>query len=319
MIGRGARLGLPVACAALLAAVALAAGSEDARSEGPFFRKALKEWRDRRVASLKSEDGWLTLVGLHWLEPGENPFGSDPSNRIVLPEGKAPARAGSFVLEGSKVRVRLLPASPITIDGRRAAEGEVRTDESGDPDVFRLGTVSFHVIRRGDRFAVRVKDSRSPVRTGFSGLDFFPPDASYRVQARFTPYDPPKAVDVPNVLGGVEVQTCPGIVRFELEGKEWTLEPLSESGGRGELFFIFKDATSGRETYAAGRFLYADPPSLGRVVLDFNRAFNPPCAFTPYATCPLPPKQNWLPIRIEAGEKAYTSSAGHGEPARGGK
>ena len=319
MIGRRARLGAAVVCAAILAAAALAGGSESGRLEGPFFRKSLKEWRDRRAASLRSEDGWLTLVGLHWLEPGETSFGSDPSNRIVLPEGKAPARAGSFVLEGSRVFARILAEGQITVEGKRAAGGEVRTDEEGDPDVFRLGTVSFHVIRRGDRFAVRVKDSKSPVRTGFSGLGYFPPDIAYRVTARFVPYDPPKSIEIPNVLGGVETQTCPGIVRFELEGKEWTLEPLQESGGRGELFFLFKDATSGKETYGGGRFLYAERPSGSRVVLDFNRAFNPPCAFTPFATCPLPPKQNWLPIRIEAGEKAYASSPGHGEPSQGRK
>lgn len=296
--------------ASLLLACALVptprAAVED-ESQGPLFLKSSREWRKNRLETLRSESGWLTLVGLHWLAPGENAFGSDPSNPVVLPAGKAPSRAGVFVLEGDRVRVRVAKGSGITLDGHPVGEREIRTDASGDPDVLKLGTLSFFVIRRADRYAVRVKDSRSPVRLGFQGIECFPPDAAWRIVARFVPYDPPKEVEIASVLGTTEKQSCPGYVVFRAGGKELTLEPIVESSPYPQLFFIFKDETSGKETYEAGRFLYADPPSSGKVVLDFNRAFNPPCAFTRYATCPLPPKQNWLPIRVEAGEKTYVA------------
>ena len=285
---------------------------------GPFFMKALKEWRKGRVASLVSEDGWLTLVGLYWLEPGENSIGTDPGSRVVLPEAKAPRQAGALVLEGGKVRARLVAGSGITVEGKPFVEGEARTDENGAPDVFRVGTVSFYVIRRGERFGVRVKDSKSPVRSSFPGIEYYRADSSYRILAHYVPYDPPKEVEIPSVLGTTEIERCPGYAEFEIEGKTVRLEPIVEGNSRGNLFFIFKDATSGKGSYPGGRFLYADSPSSDRVVLDFNRAFNPPCAFTPYATCPLPPKQNWLPVKIEAGERwkgsELESSIEHGKP-----
>ena len=269
------------------------------------FTRQLDRWKKQRLEGLRSESGWLTLVGLHWLEPGENPFGSNPANRVVLPQGKAPARAGAFFLNNGKVRVVAAPGSGITLNGKPVNEQDLRSDESGEPDILHLGDLSLYVIKRGERFAIRVKDPNSPVRKEFKGIDAFPPNPAYRIVAEFVPYDPPREVAVPTILGTTEKMKAPGYVKFKLARRELTLEPVVEDPEHPQLFFIFKDATSGKETYPAGRFLYADMPKDGRVVLDFNRAYNPPCAFTPYATCPLPPKQNRLDVRIEAGEKTY--------------
>lgn len=294
------------AAAALLSTGVLAGSSgtssraEDAAAD---YAREIAEWRERRLARLTAEDGWLTLVGLHWLKPGQNRFGSDPANDVVLPAGKAPSLAGSFFLDEGRVRVRALPGSGVTFEGAAVGERELRTDAAGEPDVLRVGDLRLHVIERGGRFAVRVRDPDAPTRRRFGGLDYFPADLRFRVTAEFVPYDSPKEVSVPTVLGTVETMRAPGYVRFELGGRSLTLEPVLEDPNATELFFIFKDATSGRETYPPGRYLYTPLPKDGKVVLDFNKAYNPPCAFTPYATCPYPPKQNWLPVRVEAGEK----------------
>lgn len=282
-----------------------AAGAEDAAAD---YAREIAEWRERRLARLASEDGWLTLVGLHWLRPGRNRFGSDPANEVVLPAGKAPAVAGFLVLDGRRVRVEA-PADVVTLGGGPVRAGaELRTDAAGEPDILRVGELRLHVIERGGRLAVRVRDPNAATRRQFRGLDYFPPDPRFRVTAEFVPYESPKEVSVPTVLGTVETMRAPGYVRFELGGRSLTLEPVLEEPNAAELFFIFKDATSGRETYPAGRYLYAPLPKEGKVVLDFNKAYNPPCAFTPYATCPYPPKQNWLPVRVEAGEKYASGS-----------
>jgi hypothetical protein len=251
------------------------------------------------------EDGWLTLVGLHWLESGETAFGSDPSLPVVL-EGKAvPARAGVFVVTAQGVRLRPVEGSGLTLAGAPVTtEQAVRTDREGAPDVFTLGGLRFHVIARNGRFAVRVKDPRSPARQAFKGIPAFRPDPAFRVEATFEPYPEPRPVEIPTIVGYSETMHSPGQVTFKLKGRVYHLEPVVEDPARPELFFVFRDATSGRGTYPAGRFLVAAMPKDGKVVLDFNRAYNPPCAFTPFATCPLPPPQNWLKVAVRAGEKA---------------
>jgi hypothetical protein len=267
----------------------------------------IEAFRAEREANLRKPNGWLSLVGLHWLEEGANPFGSGAKNKIVFPE-KAPEEAGVFLLEGETVSVSAADDSGLQVDGAALPAGElvvVRNDNAEEgPTPLTLGSLSFYAIRRGDRFGIRVKDSESAVLRNFHGLDAFPTDFAWRIEGRFEPYDPPKVIPVPNVLGTVSEEPSPGALVFEVAGTEYRLDPtgvLSEP-----LFVIFGDATNGKETYGAGRFLYVDPPDeQGRVVLDFNRAYNPPCIFTPYATCPLPPKGNKLPIRVEAGEKTY--------------
>ncbi len=289
--------------AAFLLALAAAAVSPPATDSA--FLKENEEWRKKRDQRLRSDEGWLTLVGLHWLSPGENPFGSDPSAKVPLPPGKAPKACGVFVLEDGRVRLRAREGAGILLDGKPVTERVLATDMDEKPDVLHLGDLAFHVIRRDDRFAIRVKDHENPLRLAFRGIEYYPLDAAYRVVADWVPYPTPKAIDVPTVLGTVEKYQAPGEVRFRLRGREMTLQPVIEDPANPELFFIFKDGTSGRTTYPSGRFLYAAMPKEGKVVLDFNEAYNPPCAFTPFATCPLPPKQNWLPVRIEAGEKRY--------------
>lgn len=268
-------------------------------------RAEVERWRSQRMERLRRDDGWLTLVGLFWLDPGENRFGTDPAGRIVFPQGSAPAHLGSLDLAGGEVRVRVAPGSEVTHDGGPVREMVVQPDTTGSPTILQHGSLRFHVIRRGDRLGVRVKDARSPALRAFKGIDSFPVEAAWRVTARFEPYTPPRKISVPNVLGDPTTETSPGALLFELGDRLLRLEPVAEEGS-DELFVIFGDQTNGHETYGGGRFLYApQPDSAGRVVLDFNRAYNPPCVFTPYATCPLPPPQNKLPVRIEAGEKSY--------------
>ena len=233
-----------------------------------------------------------------------NPFGSAPTNEIVLP-ASAPGRAGAFELRQGKVTVRLQGNVNATVGGQPLTAQELKSDQTGSPDVITMGRLTMHVIQRGQRFGVRLKDLDSAARRDFKGLAWFPVDDTYRVTARFVPYAPPRPLAVPNILGEIEEMRSPGYAVFTLEGREVRLEPVLEAAGARELFFIFRDLTAGKETYPAGRFLYSSLPRDGTVVLDFNKAYNPPCAFTRFATCPLPPKGNKLDLRIAAGEKDH--------------
>lgn len=266
-------------------------------------RESVDAWHAGRVARLKSEDGWLSVIGLDWLKPGENTLGSAPGSTVLLPAGTAPAKAGLLVLEGTTVRLRPLPGSGLRLNGKPAAVAELKTDAEGRPDVLQAGRVKFHVIRRGTRFGVRLKDPETPARRAFQGVPRYPVDPAWRVVADFVPYPTPQTRDIPTVLGATEPMTTPGLLTFRMGDREVALEPLVEDPEHPELFIIFKDGTSAHGTYPAGRFLYAEMPKDGKVVLDFNRAINPPCAFTNFATCPLPPRQNQLDLAIAAGEK----------------
>jgi uncharacterized protein (DUF1684 family) len=285
------------------------ADSAQAKQQVKEHSSEIDAWRAKRAERLKAEDGWLTLVALHWLKPGETRFGSDPGNELVLPAG-TPALAGKLVLEDAG-RVRLVPepGTALTVNGEAATAARTLADDTSEkPDTLQVGPVRLMAIKRGERIGIRAKDPRSAVRTGFKGLSYFPTDAAYRIEATWVPYDKPKEIEVPNVLGTVEKSPAPGVAKFTLAGREVSLEPILEDPEATSLFYIFKDATSGKETYGAGRFLYGPLPKDGKVVLDFNKAYSPPCAFTSFATCPLPPRQNRLAVRIEAGEK---KPAGH--------
>ncbi len=266
------------------------------------YPAALAEWRAERERKLLTDQGWLSINGLYWLKPGVNSVGEDSSSDVVLPDGSAPPRAGVFELLGSRIFFRAEPGVEITSGAASIREIEMIPDDAGEPTRIRLAALTMHVIHRGSRYAVRLADGNSPMRRAFKGLKHYPALEKYRVTARFTPFDPPRTIPVLNVLGETDLETSPGFVTFQLDGRELRLEPVW-SGKR--LFFIFRDQTSGHGTYPAGRFLYADPPAGGTVLLDFNKAENPPCAFTPYATCPLPPRQNHLPVAIPAGELDY--------------
>jgi uncharacterized protein (DUF1684 family) len=288
---------------ALMGVVDRASGSPPV-SPSDSYRREIEQWRTRRVERLRAEDGWLSVVGLSWLEPGKNAVGGGDGNRVALPAGKAPPFVGTLDRDGGAVTFHAAPGSGVTVEGRPAVSLPMRSDADGEPTVLSVGTVFFYVIRRGDRLGVRVKDSQSDARRDFHGIESFPVQPDWRVEARFEPYDPPREIPIPNVLGMNEPGKSPGALVFEREGKTYRLDPILEEG-ETNLFVIFGDRTNGKETYGAGRFLYAAPPVDGRTVLDFNKAYNPPCVFTAYATCPLPPSQNKLPIRIEAGEKVY--------------
>ena len=283
-----------------LALPALAAGALSV--EPGAYDREISKWRAGREADLKADDGWLTLAGLFWLKEGTTSFGSDPSNGIVLPPGAAPAHAGVFTLTAGKVSVRVLDGVAVMCAGKPVTAMDLLSDNPGKPDVLSLGALRMNVIRRGDRYGIRLKDGNSAQRKAFKGLRWFPVDPAARVTAKFVPYDPPKEIDIPTVLGTTEKAKCPGYVVFRLNGQDLRLDPIQEDTDTGELFFIFRDATAGKETYPPGRFLYADAPKDGFVVLDFNKAHNPPCAYTTFATCPLPPPQNRLKVRIAAGE-----------------
>jgi len=295
---------------ALFAGTALWAAGAQAPAAGrpdpAAYRKEIETWRQERLASLKKEDGWLTLVGLYWLKPGENRFGSDPGNPVILPAGKAPAVAGTLTREGDAVRLDVQPGVPLTADGKPPAPGmKVSADADGKPTTLQLGPLSFFVIKRGDRVGVRIKDRTSPMLAAFKGIDEYPIRPEWRVVARFEPYKD-KKIPIANIIGQVEDNPSPGAVVFDWRGKTYRIDAL-EGGDDGSLFLVFGDQTNGKETYGAGRFLDTAPPKDGKVVVDFNTAYNPPCAFTAFATCPLPPAENKLALKVEAGEKKFGS------------
>jgi len=282
-------------------AALLLQGAFALQAEERPYREEIERWRQQREERLKADGGWLSVAGLFWLEQGANTFGSDRANAIVLPSG--PPRAGVFELSGGRVHVRLEPKVEAAVDGKPVTEKDLRPDSAGSPEVMTLGRLSLHVIVRGGRYGIRMKDPESKMRREFAGLSWFPVKEEMRVAARLVPDASAPKISIPNVLGQVEEMESPGKVVFSLGGRELSLSPVLESADAKELFFIFKDLTAGKETYPGGRFLYASLPKDGTVVLDFNKAYSPPCAFTAYATCPLPPKQNRLDTRIEAGEK----------------
>ncbi len=266
------------------------------------YRAQIEKWRQQREESLKAENGWLTVAGLFWLKEGDSTMGTGRENSFVLPPGSAPEKVGRFDFHGGKTVFQAAPGVTVTVNGKPVTSAALAADSAGSPDVLRVRNLTMFVIQRGSRFGVRLKDRDSEARRKFAGTHWFPVAEEYRVTAKFVPYSPPKKIAVPNILGDVEQEASPGYVEFTLKGRQFRLDPVSEGDG---LFFIFKDLTGGKETYPSGRFLSADLPQNGEVVLDFNQAVNPPCAFTPYATCPLPPAQNHLPVRIEAGELRY--------------
>lgn len=234
-----------------------------------------------------------------WLREGSNTVGSDPRSDVALPSG--PRDAGLVELRDGKVRLHLRPEVSATINDKPLREAVLADDRGGRPDLVKIGGLTLFIIERSGRFAIRLKDKNSPMRRSFQGMVWFPVNRAWRVAARFTPDAHPMTVST--AVGGREDYTSPGYVVFEMKGRRFRLTPVLETPRARQLFFNFKDRTSGKGTYPAGRFLYTDLPVGGTVVLDFNRAENPPCAVTPYATCPLPPKENRLDLAIEAGER----------------
>lgn len=285
--------------------VALTLGCHSSAKVDAAYLAEFQQWQKQRLESLTGPDGWLKLAGLFWLKEGENSFGADASNDIVFPAGKAPPIIGSFVLDSGGVSVRIMPGVEVWHDGRPVTVLKLRSDAEGEPTVLRLGSLSWLIIKRGNAFGVRLRDDEHPRLRQFKGIETFPLDPAWRVSARLEPYNPPKKVTVPTVLGTTIERLSPGALIFQLQGNTYRLDPIAQPGDQ-QLFVIFADATNGAETYGAGRFLYVDRPGEdGKTIIDFNKAHNPPCAFSEFATCPLPPAQNRLPVRVTAGEKKY--------------
>jgi hypothetical protein len=275
------------------------------------WRQELSAWRARQEREVAAPDGWLTLVGLEWLKPGINPVGAAADNHIQI-HGQAPDHLGLVTV--SKKTVQLLAPSggfapELQIDGKPAREGLLSTS-GAKPSIISWHGLTLVVLERGDRYALRIKDANSPTRTGFHGLNWYAPDPRFLVTAKWIPFTPPHIEQIPTVIGTMLELPAPGVAEFTLEGQALSLEPVIEPGEKDVLFFILRDETSKTTTYQAARFLHTGLPDHGLgqpglLTLDFNRLENPPCAYTPYATCPLPPEQNRLPVALEAGEQRY--------------
>jgi uncharacterized protein len=265
------------------------------------YRQSVEKWRHDYQAKLTSDTGWLTVAGLFWMHEGENSFGSDPKNNIVLPAG-APAFAGVFSFHDGKTSVRLNPGVAAAMNGKPVQTADLRPDSREDR--VALGDLTLFVHASGGRFAIRMKDKNSQLRKNFTGLNWFPVDPAYHVTAKFVSYPAPKELDSQNVLGDAIKRKVIGYVSFSLKGQTIRLDAEENDSVPG-LFIVFRDLTSGKLTYPASRFLDTDVPKGGAVELDFNQAYNPPCAYNSFTTCPLPLPENRLQIEIPAGEKLY--------------
>jgi uncharacterized protein (DUF1684 family) len=308
-----ARIPAAAACAVLVLAGTGALAPRAVRAE-PAEQAAeqaeVERWRAARVQSLTGETGWLSLVGLLWLQEGPNTFGRDRGNALVLDNPALAARAGTFLVSGHRVRFEAAAGAGITHQGQPVTQIELASDAEGEPTVVSSGSLRFFVIERAGRLGVRVRDLDSPRRLDFRGLDYFPVASEWKVSARFEPYQPARRIRITNILGMEDEALSPGAVVFSRDGREWRLQTVLENPADTQLFIMFQDATSGHETYGGGRFMYVPLPQDGATVLDFNKAYNPPCALNDFATCPLPPPENRLALRVDAGELRY-GGAGH--------
>lgn len=286
----------------LLAALGVFSAFANAQTN---YAGEIENWRVKHEAELKTESGWLTVAGLFWLKEGVNTIGTGSGFDIELTENFKQGKFGEINFQNGKALLKIENGVEALTSGTTVSEIELVSDEKGKPTLIQTGSQTFYLIKRVDRFGIRLKDKNNKELTNFTGLKWFPIDEKYRVEAEFEPFAEPKEVLIPNVLGGNFKMKSPGVLRFKLKGKKYTLEPVMEEEGSDELFIIFRDATSKTETYGAGRFLYTKKAENGKVLLDFNKAENPPCAYTAFATCPLPPPQNRLDAAIKAGEKRY--------------
>lgn len=292
-----------------LVCVSFVAAQQDAD-----WKQDLSAWREQHAKELQKPDGWLALAALVWLEPGDNSVGSAADSKVRLP-ASGPAHAGVLHLEGMTVTLRP-PAGGfpegLLVDGKPAQAEELHTNPGNDKGNPRMtiGALNFYVVRRSDRFALRIKDAKSEALVGFHGLKWYPPNPRYRVTAKWIPYRPPRTTKFVTMIGTDFQQPVPGVAEFRFGGKTYRLEPMTEDEPPVKLFFVLKDTTSASTTYGACRFLYTPLPpggldKAGELPLDFNHLENPPCAYTPFATCPLPPAGNRMPIALPVGELRY--------------
>jgi uncharacterized protein (DUF1684 family) len=274
----------------------------------PKYKAEIDKWHKERIERLKRPDGWLSLVGLFWLKEGENTFGSDSSNDIIFPKWKARPFMGSFFLDSNVVTVKMTLGLAVNKNDNKLKEIRMVNDIEGIPTILRFGSLSWNIIKRsGDMYGVRLRDSESKLIKNFKGIERFDVNPEWRIEATFIPYNPPKKISVPSIIGTIDEEISPGKLEFIYDDQKYSVDVIYSDG---KYFLIFADLTNGESTYGAGRFLMIERENeKGKTIIDFNKAYNPPCAFTKYATCPLPPKQNMLKLKIEAGEKKY----GHGK------
>ena len=287
----------------------VAAKSAATPADQAAYRAEVEKWRKEREASITSRNGWLSVAGLFFLKEGRNTFGRDATNQLVLPAA-APPRAGWFDLRQGRVFAQVDQGVTATFNKQLVSPGtEIElndTDDLGNRDALILGPLTLFVHLSGEKLAIRMLNAESALLKNFTGLKWFPIDPAYRVVARFAPFDAPKPVEVPNILGDLERYMNPGVLTFTLHGQQYRLQPFQVGKQETSRFFIvFRDLTSGKETYGAARFVNASLPSDGTTIIDFNRAYNPPCAYNPFTTCPLPLPSNRLNVRILAGERNY--------------
>ena len=289
--------------ALLLSIILFTQGYKGFTQPGNDLQQATDRWHNQRVAALKAEDGWLNLAGLHWLEEGLQTFGSDSTQAIVFPPGRIAKAAGRFERRGDVVVMHVSKGSGIRVDGKKAQVDTIFSPNMTAAPTCATGSLRWTIIKRGDRIGIRLRDLEHASIQGFKGVDRFPADSNWRVTAQLVTDPFTRSIPITNVLGQVTQTPLVGRLHFRLDGRAFMLDALQEGD---ELFIIFGDETSGLDTYGAGRFLYADmPDATGKTILDFNRSINPPCAFTPYATCPLPPRQNMLQVAVRAGERDF--------------
>ncbi len=268
--------------------------------EGAYILE-IEEWQRSRLERLKGKNGWLNLAGLLWIEEGENSFGSDPGNDIIFPE-KADTFCGSLSLEGGKVSLHVQEDVIITSGDSRVTTLELNDDQSKPTTHLQQGDLAWYIIKRADKYGIRLRDHKHPRIDELDHMPAYPINTDYVVEAQLHSFDEPREFTVATpVEGFTETYQCPGELHFQINNEDLVLYPFTTGKG---YFLIIADESTGLETYGAGRFMYSEPDSTGRIILDFNKAYNPPCAFSPYATCPMPPRENFLPVAIEAGEKS---------------
>ncbi len=279
--------------------------NEDLEAKGsPEYFEEINQWDQKRLERLKADDGWLNLVGRTWLKPGENKFGSAKDNDVVIESDKVPDYMGVFVFQDSTVTMKVNDGVEILLDGKPVKEMVMIGDTKKEMTVFQYSSIKWNLIVRNELYGIRFRDLESEFVKSFSGIERFPVNEDWRISAEFEAYDPPRKISVPNVLGQIDEEPSPGAIVFTRDNQTYRIEAI-DAGDK--LWFIFADGTSGEETYGGGRFLYTDSKadSTGKVIVDFNKAYNPPCVLTKFATCPLPPKENYIKLRITAGEKMY--------------
>lgn len=269
----------------------------------PEYLAEIENWRERRVNNLTSANGWIALAGLFWLEEGDNTFGSGKDNQLIFPE-RAPEKMGSFYLDADSVVIKILPEIEVMVEEAPISEMTLVPDITGSPTILHHHSLNWNLIQRGDRFGIRLRDTLHEARQNFEGIDYFEIDPAWKLAATFEPYEGGKEMKFKNVLDMETDQTIEGALKFEIEGKSYSLDVLD--GGPDDFFVIFADETTGDNTYGGGRYLYTPRPKEGQVTeIDFNKAYTPPCGFTDFATCLLPPAQNRLAIAIMAGEEYH--------------